>query len=232
MFEAWGRGLYRARRLTLVLAILFAVAAGVWGTGVFSKLTSGNTFTPPSSESNRESALATSVFGRDEADVVVLYHSAAMTVADPAYRRAVTAELGTLPAADVLHATTYWSSGQASLASTDRHSTYAVLQLAGADDAARQDTYKAIKNDLASGPGDGITAKVGGTVPTEVAVDSAVTGSIARAEGISLPVLLILLVLIFGSVVAVSRRSRPPWPAPSPPRAAPSSSPASRSRWR
>src|SRR5580692_987683 len=202
MFEAWGRGLYRARRLTLVLAVLFAVAAGVWGTGVFSKLTSGNTFTPPSSESSRESALATSVFGRNEADVVVLYHSAAMTVADPAYRRAVTAEPGTLPAADVLHATPYWSSGQASLASTDRHSTYAVLQLAGADDAARQDTYKAIKNDLASGPGDGITAEVGGTVPTEVAINSAVTGSIARAEGISLPVLLILLVLVFGSVVA------------------------------
>ena len=141
-----GRGLYRARRLTLVLAAAFAVAAGVWGTGVFSKLTSGNTFTPPSSESNRESALATSVFGRNEADVVVLYHSAAITVADPAYRQAVTAELGTLPAADVLHTTTYWSSGQASLVSTDRHSTYAVLQLAGADDAARQDTYKAIKN--------------------------------------------------------------------------------------
>ena len=68
MFEAWGRGLYRARRLTLVLAVLFAVAAGVWGTGVFSKLTSGNTFTPPNSESNRESALATSVFGRKQCE--------------------------------------------------------------------------------------------------------------------------------------------------------------------
>jgi RND superfamily putative drug exporter len=204
MFETWGRGLYRARRLTLVLAVLFAVAAGVWGTGVFSKLTSGNTFTPPSSESNRESALATSVFGRNAADVVVLYHSAAMTVADPAYRQAVTAELAALPSADVRHASTYWSSGQASLVSADRHSTYAVLQMAGADDAARQDTYKAIKNDLASGPGNGVTAQVGGTVATEVAINTAITGSIARAEGISLPVLLILLVVIFGSVVAAS----------------------------
>ena len=111
MFEAWGHRLYRARRLTLVLAVLFAVAAAIWGTGVFSKLTSGNTFTPPSSESNRESALATSVFGRNEADVVVLYHSAALTVASPAYRQAVTAELAALPAADVPHTTTYWSSG-------------------------------------------------------------------------------------------------------------------------
>jgi len=204
MFEAWGHRLYRARRLTLVLAVLFAVAAAIWGTGVFSKLTSGNTFTPPSSESNRESALATSVFGRNEADVVVLYHSAALTVASPAYRQAVTAELAALPAADVPHTTTYWSSGQASLVSADRHSTYAVLQLAGADDAARQDTYKAIKNDLASTPGSQVTAQVGGSVPTEVAVNAAVTGSIARAEGISLPVLLILLAAIFGSVVAAT----------------------------
>ena len=51
MFEAWGRGLYRARRLTLVIAVVFALAAGAWGTGVFSKLTSGNTFTPPNSQS-------------------------------------------------------------------------------------------------------------------------------------------------------------------------------------
>ena len=28
MFEAWGRGLYRARRLTLVIAVVFALAAG------------------------------------------------------------------------------------------------------------------------------------------------------------------------------------------------------------
>jgi trehalose monomycolate/heme transporter len=204
MFEAWGRGLYRARRLTLVIAVLFAIGAGIWGTGVFGKLTSGDTFTPPASESNRESALAASVFGRNEADVVVLFHSGTMTVADPAYRQAVAAELRALPSADVVRTATYWSTGQASLVSADRHSTYAVLQLAGADDAARQDTYKAIKNDFSSAPASGVTAEVGGTVPTEVTTDTAVNASIARAEGISLPVLLILLVVIFGSVVAAS----------------------------
>ena len=81
MFEAWGRGLYRARRLTLVIGLLFAVGAAVWGTGVFGKLNSGNTFTPPNSQSSVESNLAGSVFGRNGADVVVLFHSAAHTVA-------------------------------------------------------------------------------------------------------------------------------------------------------
>jgi trehalose monomycolate/heme transporter len=214
MFEAWGRGLYRARRLTLVIAVLFAVAAGIWGTGVFARLTSGDTFTPPGSQSNRESNLAASVFGRDAADVVVLYHSAAMTVNDPAYRQAVTAALAALPRADVTRTMTYWTTGQhlpggtnrsAAMVSADRHSTYATLQLAGTDDQARQDTYKAIEGDLAAEHlSDGITAQVGGNVPTEVAITSEVTSNIARAEGISLPVLLILLIFIFGSVVAAS----------------------------
>ncbi len=205
MFEAWGRWLYRARRLTLVIALLFAAAAGAWGTGVFGKLDSGNTFTPRSSQSNVESTLAASLFGRDSADVVVLFHSTAHTVADPVYRQAVTGYLASLPANEVTTAATFWTSGQPDLVSADRHSTYAVLQLAGGSDQGREDTYKAIAADfsaVAGTPGDGITAQVGGGTPTEVAINSAVSANIARAESISFPVLLILLVIIFGSVVA------------------------------
>ena len=207
MFEAWGRGIYRTRRLTLVIALLFAVGAGVWGTGVFGKLDSGNTFTPPDSQSNAESTLAASLFGRNSADVVVLFHSAAHPVADPVYRQAVTGYLADLPANEVTKSATYWTSGQPSLVSADRHSTYAVLQLAGSTDQARETAYKAIKADfktVAGTPGDGITAQVGGYTATEVAINDAVGANIARAESISFPVLLILLVIIFGSVVAAS----------------------------
>ncbi len=205
MFEAWGRGLYRARRLTLVLGLLFAVGAGVWGTGVFGKLNSGNTFTPPNSQSNVESSLAGSLFGRNGADVVVLFHSASRTVADPVYRQAVAGYLAGLPASEVTGAASYWTSGQPNLVSADRHSTYAVLQLAGGSDQARENTYKAIKGEfpaVAGQPGDGITAKVGGSTATEAAINSQVSANIARAESISFPVLLILLVIIFGGVVA------------------------------
>jgi trehalose monomycolate/heme transporter len=206
MFEAWGRVLSRRRRLTLAITLLFVVFAGIWGTGVFGKLSSGDNFTPPSSQSQREANVAGQVFGRNDADVVVLYRSATMTVADPAYRQAVTTALAGLPRADVAKVTTYWSSGSPSLVSTDRHSTYAVLQLTGADDAARHTTYDAIKNDLdpAGLAAGGVTARVGGTVPFEVAVNSEVTADIAKAEGFSMPVLLILLLVIFGSLVAAS----------------------------
>jgi trehalose monomycolate/heme transporter len=206
MFEAWGRALSRRRRLTLAITLLFVAFAGLWGTGVFGKLSSGDNFTPPASQSQREANVANQVFGRNDADVVVLYHSATMTVADPAYRKAVTAALSSLPRADVATVTTYWSSGSSRLVSTDRHSTYAVLQLTGADDAARHTTYDAIKNGLIppSLAADGVTAKVGGNVALEVAVNNEVTSDIAKAEGFSMPVLLILLLVIFGSLAAAS----------------------------
>ncbi len=206
MFEAWGHALFRRRRLTLVVTLLFVAFAAVWGTGVFGKLSSGDNFTPPSSQSQQEANRADQVFGRNDADVVVLYRSATMTVADPAYRQAVTAALGSLPPADVAKVTTYWSSGSPSLVSTDRHSTYAVLQLTGADDAARHQTYDAIKTGLtpASLAADGVSARVGGDVPLEVAINNEVSADIAKAEGFSMPVLLILLLVIFGSLAAAS----------------------------
>jgi uncharacterized membrane protein YdfJ with MMPL/SSD domain len=206
MFEAWGRRLYARRRLTLGITLVLVVFAAVWGTGVFGALSSGDNFTPPASQSQREASQASQVFGRNDADVVVLYRSAGLTVSDPGYRQAVTTALSALPRADVARVTTYWSSGSARLVSTDRHATYAVLQLTGADDAARHTTYDAIKGDLtpASLAASGITARVGGNVPMEVAINSEVTADIAKAEGFSMPVLLILLLLIFGSLAAAS----------------------------
>jgi uncharacterized membrane protein YdfJ with MMPL/SSD domain len=202
MFEAWGRWLYRTRRLTLGVALLFAIFAGVWGTGVFGQLTGGNTFTPPGSQSNVESSQSAALFGRGDADAVVLFRSASLTVADPAYRQAVAGYLARLPAADFRKTATYWTSHQADLVSADRHSTYAVLQLAGATGQDRNDTYKAIQGDFQARAADGVTAQVGGAVPASVTINSQISKNIARAESISSPVLLILLVFIFGSVVA------------------------------
>ncbi|HJZ29298.1 MAG TPA: MMPL family transporter, partial [Streptosporangiaceae bacterium] len=92
------------------------------------------------------------------------------------------------------------------LVSADRHATYAVLQLTGADDAARHTTYDAIKTELtpATLAASGLTAQVGGDVPMEVAINSEVTADIAKAEVFSMPVLLILLMVIFGSLAAAS----------------------------
>jgi RND superfamily putative drug exporter len=169
---------------------------------VFSKLQSSGGFTPPNSQSQQASNLASAAFGRDAGDVVVLYSSPRQNVrSSPAFREAVTSTLASLPRSDVESVATYWSTHLPQFVSASGHETYAVLEMAGSTDAARQQSYDAIKGEL-SAPG--LTSQVGGTVPTYEAVDHQVSKDIGRAEAFSLPVLLILMLVIFGSLVAAS----------------------------
>ena len=201
MFESWGRLVYARRRLVLALASLVVVAAAVWGTGVFGALQSGGGFAAPNSQSQRESDLAAQTFGRNTADVVVLYTSKTLTVHDAAFRDAVTRTLAALPTSEVPSATTYWNTRSAQFVGDGGHATYVALQLAGGSDSARLDTYAKVQGDLAA---PGLTSRVGGQVPTYSAINKEVKSDIGRAEAISLPVLLVLLLVIFGSLAAAS----------------------------
>jgi uncharacterized membrane protein YdfJ with MMPL/SSD domain len=201
VFETWGRLIFRRRRLVLAVAVAGVIAAALWGTGVFSRLQSGGGFAPPASQSQREARLAATAFGRDAGDVVLLYTSATQTVHSPAYQAAVTRSLARLPHSRVESVATYWSTGSPQFASSDGHQTYALLELRGGSDAGRITSFKAIENDFAAA---GLTVRAGGQVPTEAAINSEVTADIGRAEGISMPVLLILLLVIFGSLAAAS----------------------------
>jgi RND superfamily putative drug exporter len=201
VFERWGRFVYRRRRLVLLAAGLAVTGAAVWGTGVFGSLQSGGGFTAPGSQSQQASDLATRAFGRDTADAVVLYRSASRTVRDPAYRDAVTRTLAALPASKVLSVATYWSTGSAEFVGAGGHETYAVLRLAGSTDAAQMKAYQSISGSLAA---PGLTDRAGGQIPTELAINSQVKSDIGRAEALSMPVLLILMLVIFGSLAAAS----------------------------
>jgi trehalose monomycolate/heme transporter len=201
VFESWGRVVYRRRRLVLVIALIGVAFAAFWGTGVFSRLQSSGGFTPPDSQSEQSGNLATAAFGRDAGDVVVLYSSPALSVRSPAFRAAVTATLARLPVRRVDSVATYWSTGSAQFVSSSGRQTYAVLELAGANDDARQANYDAIKSQLGA---PGLQAQVGGLVPADEAISKQVTADIGRAEGFSAPVLLIVMLIIFGSLVAAS----------------------------
>jgi trehalose monomycolate/heme transporter len=202
MFEALGRNVFHHRRLTLLIAGLVLASGAIWGIGVFRALQPSGGFTPPGSPSQTEANVAARAFGRDDGDVIVLYAGRDhLTVASPAYRSAVTTSLARLPAARVSSVQTYWSTGDPRLETANGRISYAVVELAGGSDSARTANYDAIRNDF---PAPGLTVRVGGQIPTEAAINSQVSSDIGRAEAISLPVLLILLTIIFGSLAAAS----------------------------
>src|SRR3954468_15765093 len=198
MFEALGRVMYRRRRWVVALAVVFVTFAGVWGTGVFGAMTGGG-FEDPNSESSKASEVAAQALGRNGSDAVVLYRSDDLTVDDPAFRTAVDQSLAAVPSDLLAKTTTFWATGLPALVSTDRHATYAVLQFA--DTVDDEDAIAAIRADVHA---PGLTTQIGGNAVVNQDINDRVSSDIARAETISMPILLVLLVLIFGSFAAAS----------------------------
>ena len=194
--------MYRRRRVVLALAGIALVVAGVWGTSVFGSLTGGG-FEDPGSESTRAATVVDEEFGHRSADVVVVYQApegSSLTVADPAFAQEVRSTLAGLAPEYVSAVSSYWSSGRSpTFVTEDGRTTYAAITVRGADDEAREQAYTAIADDLVA---DDLTTLRGGSVPVMVAMNTQVEEDIARAEMLSFPVLLVLLVIIFGSLVA------------------------------
>jgi RND superfamily putative drug exporter len=201
VFERWGHKVARRRRITLIIASAAVIVAVIFGSGVFGHLQTAGGFYAPATESQHEATLATNAFGRDAGDMVVLYSSPSELVRSPAFKAAVTRSLQGLPRSVVESYTTYWSSRSPGFISANGRETFAVVELRGANDDARQANYDLIKTRLAA---PGLRTQVGGLVPTDEAITTQTSKDIGRAESLSLPVLLILLLVIFGSVTAAS----------------------------
>ncbi len=201
IFERLGHLMYRRRRWVLALTGLFLVVGVSWGTGVFGALDDGG-FEDPAAESSRAAATIADEFSGTSGDVVVVYRSDTLTVDDPAFAQPVSTALDRLPAADVESVTSYWSTGRGpAFVSDDGRTTFAVLALVGDTDAEREESYRAIADDLQV---DGVETLRGGQVPTFVDINTQIEEDLATAEMLSFPLLLVLLVIVFGSLAAAS----------------------------
>ncbi|WP_040339795.1 MMPL family transporter [Candidatus Blastococcus massiliensis] len=205
MFEALGRLMYRRRRWVVAVSLVFVVFAGVWGSGVwgsgvFGAMTGGG-FEDPDSESSRAAEIATRDLGRGGTDVVVLYSSDDLTVDDPAYAGAVQQSLAGLPDDVVEEVVSFFGTGVPALVSEDRSATYAVLTLAG-DEDRRTEGLERVEASLAAQDLGPVETRLGGGTTINRDINEQVSSDIARAEMISLPILAVLLLIIFGSVAA------------------------------
>jgi RND superfamily putative drug exporter len=204
MFAWWGRTVSRFRWLVLVAAVGFAAFAAIWGTGVFGSLAEGG-FEQPDSESQHAKQRIESEVGRQDLDLIALYSSDHLTVTDPAFREKVVDVADRVRRdAGVTTVISYYDTPAPSLVSKtplvskDGHSTYLAIRLVDDPD---QETIEAVRDDLKA---EGLKTQVGGPRSIFLDVNGQVSADIARAEMISMPILLVLLVLVFGSVVAAT----------------------------
>ncbi|WP_280363554.1 MMPL family transporter [Nocardia wallacei] len=188
----------------LLAALVLALACGGFGASVTDRLKAGG-FTSDDAESTQVTRLLADNFGGAEPNLALLIHSdqgvdatAARTVATD-----ITADLQGRP--DALGVRSYWNSPpqiSSALRSTDGKSALVLAYLTGGDDAA-QKTAADVIDGFGATP-DGVTVRAGGLAALYHEVNTQVTKDLTLAEGVAIPLTAIVLMLVFGSVVAAA----------------------------
>lgn len=199
MFAAWGSWVARFRRPVLLCAFAAVAAAGIWGLGVFGQLSEGG-YNDPGSESAHAAQVVRDELGA-QGDVVAVYTPARGDIDDAALGRRIQDRLAGLPRTAVTAVASYWPDRLAQYRSADGTSAVAVLTLAGEDDGEKLKAYREIDDRLTV---EGATVQLAGGSPLGDAAATRSTQDLGFAEAISLPIVLILLLFIFGSLVAAA----------------------------
>jgi RND superfamily putative drug exporter len=201
MFEKLGLVIYKRRWAVLIAGLVFMAVSGVLGTSVFGSLKSGG-YNNPGAESQQVAETLSRDLGRNDKTLLVLFTSKDGTTVDsPAYKQAVDATLAKVQGHDgVGKIVTYYDTGAKPLVSNDKTSTYAVVGIEGDDDAQLK-TMKEIRPLLTS---DTLQVRLGGYTAVSQDMTEQVQKDLQTAESLSFPILFVLLLIIFASLVAAS----------------------------
>jgi RND superfamily putative drug exporter len=198
MMQTWGRLVARRARTVLVVGLVLVAAAAVFGLGVFGSLSNGG-FDDPVSESARSLVKEHATFASHDADIVIIYSSPSMKVSDPAFQASVTNVIKGLPKGSTQRVTTWYQTPSPTLISNDQHATRVIISLSGASQGQKATLYDRVRTHLDA---KGLTTNVGGAWAVFRDVNHHVSADITRAEAISMPIVILLCLVIFGSVVS------------------------------
>lgn len=189
-------------RAVVAACVTAIVLAGVWGAGVVSDLSLGG-YADPHSEAAQVDDIVESRFGRTVPDVVIVYTPTDGRSVDD-IRDVVEDNLAEIDRSLLVRdPVTYWSvppQFAQGLVSFDGRSVIAVLTFTG-DEDARVKSYLDIRDDRLI---DGIDVQFGGFSTIIDAYNTQARADLIRAEVITFPILMVLLLLIFGGVTAAA----------------------------
>ena len=200
MFERLGVRVFAHRKRVLIAGLVLLILGGLWGGSVSKHLSSGGYY-DPHSESVRAGNDIQHKLDVPTQDAVVLFTSQ-QPISDPTVEHSIETALASLPRAQVPSYTTYWTSHQPQQLSTNGRATYVTLSLTGKSDAAQEYSLAVARSTLAKADLPGITVQYGGTVTLNKEISGQVSTDLRRAELVSLPIVLVLLIIIFGSLVS------------------------------
>ncbi|MGW0533954.1 MMPL family transporter [Streptomyces sp. NPDC003032] len=200
MFERIAELAIRRSRLVLVVTVVVVALMGTLGAGAFGKLLGGG-FDDPASQSSRARDVIDEKFG-GETNLVLLVHAAEGRVDTPAAEQSGRTLVSDLKEERQLaNVVSYWDTNSPDLRSKDGREALVLARVKG-HDAQRQENAKNVIDDYAGTYEGGLTVKAGGSAGVSHEMGPQTEEDLILAESIAVPLILLLLLVVFGTVVS------------------------------
>ncbi len=196
-----------APRRVLAIAALVMVAAAIFGIPVAKTLSAGG-FHDPTSESAEAAALLAEKFDQGDMQLLITVTSAdgANSTAATAAGTEIVERLEQSPhVAQVASAWTAPPSAAAELISRDKNSGLIVAGITGGENDGPK--YAEALSDELSRDRPGVTIRSGGAAMVYAQIDAQTERDLLRMEAIAIPLSFLVLVWVFGGLVAAARRT-------------------------
>lgn len=207
MFSRWGEFAYQHRRvIPLVVVAVIILLYLTFGMRLSDRM-SQEGWDDPNSDSTTAAAIEARTFGRDNnGDVILLFTAETGTIDESPEFGHIQEYLTNLLANhpdQIDHITSYFDKRVDRLISQDKRTAFAAIALKGDGDQTLKD-FRAIEVQLA-GAGrmfPGVSTQIAGATAVADALDEGMSRDIRRAEFYALPAVALLLLVVFGSLVA------------------------------
>ncbi|MEZ0339923.1 MMPL family transporter [Mycobacterium sp. pV006] len=190
-----------APRRILAAAALLTIGLAVFGVPVAKHL-SPSGFADPDAQSSRAAALLAETFGQGDVQMVILVSSD--DGIDSPEARETAADIVTLLRnhPHVAAVSSAWTTPAAGLVSSDRRAGLIVVGITGAE--ADQQTYAREISEVVTRDDDGVTVRTGGTAMVNVQITEQSERDLLLMESIAIPLSFLVLVWVFGGLVAAA----------------------------
>lgn len=198
MIERWGALVVRRALAVLLVALGVTALAAIAGVGLEDKLSAGG-FDDPGTESARELALERETFGNRSIDAIVIFSSDDEEAASPAFQAEVQRTVAAIPQDSVVSVLTWYDVQDPAMVSKDGHATAVYVSLAGASQNDFIDSFDELRPAVERSA---LDTELAGPYAVYTDVNEETKSDLLRAELVSMPIVLILSLIIFRSVVA------------------------------
>ena len=206
MFTKWGRFAYRHRRtIPLVVVALILILQVCFGSKLGERL-SQEGWEDPGADSTAAAAIEQGTFGRDNSGDVIVLVDAPEGVDTQALVASMNSQLGGLRDQfpnEIASVNSYFEHPNPQQVNAEHTKAFAAIGLKGDGEQTLKD-FRTIKPALDALDAPGGTVQVAGATAVADALDKGMADDIARAEKIGLVFVAVILLFVFGGVVAAA----------------------------